>query len=52
MLRGSADGVIVGSALVKKFAAISEGTLTREEALEEIGDFAAAMVEKTSKPVK
>jgi tryptophan synthase alpha chain len=48
MLRGAADGVIVGSALVKQFAAISEGSLTREEALKFIGEFAAAMVAKTS----
>lgn len=47
-LRGAADGVIVGSALVKKFAAISEGTLTREEALKSLGEFAAAMVAKCS----
>lgn len=46
VLRGAADGVIVGSALVKKFAAVSEGTLTREEALKSIGEFAAAMVAK------
>jgi tryptophan synthase alpha chain len=48
MLRGSADGVIVGSALVKHFAAINEGTQTRERALKSIGEFAAAMVAKTS----
>ena len=48
VLRGSADGVIVGSALVKKFAAISEGTLSREAALDDIGQFAVAMVAKTS----
>ena len=48
LLRGSADGVIVGSAIVKKFAAISEGTLSREAALEDIGQFAAAMVAKTA----
>jgi tryptophan synthase alpha chain len=50
VLRGAADGVIVGSALVKKFAAISEGTLTREEALQSLGEFAAVMVAKTAKP--
>lgn len=48
-LRGSADGVIVGSAFVKKFAAIDEGALSREEALKSIGDFAAAMVAETAK---
>ncbi len=50
VLRGSADGVIVGSALVKHFAAISEGTQTREQALKSLGEFAAAMVAKTSQP--
>lgn len=48
-LRGAADGVIVGSAIVKKFAAISEGTLSREEALKSLGEFAAAMVAETAK---
>lgn len=47
-LRGLADGVIVGSALVKKYAAVNEGTLSREEALKSIGEFAAAMVAKCS----
>ncbi len=50
LLRGSADGVIVGSAIVKKFAAIGEGTLSRDAALRDIGQFAAAMVAKTSLP--
>ena len=48
LLRGAADGVIVGSALVKQFAAVSEGTLSREAALNAIGEFAAAMLAKTS----
>ena len=48
LLRGAADGVIVGSALVKQFAAVSEGTLSREAALTAIGEFAAAMLAKTS----
>lgn len=47
-LRGAADGVIVGSALVRQFAAVSEGNLSRDEALQAIGEFAAAMVAKTS----
>jgi tryptophan synthase alpha chain len=48
LLRGAADGVIVGSALVKQFAAVSEGTLSREAALNAIGDFAESMLAKTS----
>ncbi len=48
VLRGSADGVIVGSALVKQFAALSEGEIPREQAIAAIGNFAASMVAKTT----
>lgn len=48
LLRGDADGVIVGSALVKQFAAISEGEKSREAALKAIGEFASAMLARTA----
>lgn len=43
-LRGLADGVIVGSALVKEVAAISDAGHSRSDALTRIGQAAAAMV--------
>jgi tryptophan synthase alpha chain len=42
-LRGLADGVIVGSAIVRHFQGIAEGERSVEEALEEIGRLAARM---------
>ncbi len=46
-LRGLADGVIVGSAIVRHFAAIGEGKVPAAEALEKIGKLAAEMVAAT-----
>ena len=43
-LRGLADGVIVGSALVRKLAAISEQGTPADTALADAGQFAAEMV--------
>lgn len=42
-LRGLADGVIVGSAVVRRIAAITEGPVPVEAALEDVGRFAAEM---------
>ncbi|HTI50541.1 MAG TPA: tryptophan synthase subunit alpha, partial [Planctomycetaceae bacterium] len=46
-LRGLADGVIVGSAIVKHVAAITEQGVTAEIALKNVGTLAAAMVAAT-----
>jgi tryptophan synthase alpha chain len=46
-LRGVADGVIVGSAIVRHFAAIGEGKVSAPEALQTIGQLAAGMVAAT-----
>lgn len=46
-LRGLADGIIVGSALVRHIAAISEQQLPVETAIENAGRFAAEMVAAT-----
>ena len=46
-LRGLADGVIVGSAIVRHMAAIAEGKAPAHQALEEIGKLAAEMVAAT-----
>lgn len=43
-LRGLADGVIVGSAIVKEVGAITETGTSRKSALSKIGELAAAMV--------
>jgi tryptophan synthase alpha chain len=46
-LRGLADGVIVGSAIVKHIAAAGEGKNSLEEALQNVGGLAAEMVAAT-----
>lgn len=46
-LRGSADGVIVGSAIVRKMEALSVSGASRDAVLGEIGDFARSMVSAT-----
>ncbi len=46
-LRGLADGIIVGSALVRKLAAITEEGVPVEQALATAGAFAAEMVQAT-----
>ncbi len=46
-LRGLADGVIVGSALVRSFAAITEQQASVETALHNVGKLAAEMVAAT-----
>jgi tryptophan synthase alpha chain len=46
-LRGLADGVIVGSAIVRHVAAISEENVPAEQALQTIGKLAAEMVAAT-----
>ena len=46
-LRGLADGVIVGSAIVRHFAAIGDGKASADEALKTIGNLAAEMVKAT-----
>lgn len=43
-LRGLADGVIVGSAIVKKLERLSDQSATRDDALRDMGEFAAALV--------
>jgi tryptophan synthase alpha chain len=46
-LRGRADGVIVGSAIVRHFTKIGEGAVPAHQALENIGNLAAEMVAVT-----
>jgi tryptophan synthase alpha chain len=46
-LRGLADGVIVGSALVRHVAAIAEQKATVESALQNVSKLAAEMVAAT-----
>lgn len=46
-LRGLADGVIVGSAIVRHIAAIGEEGLALDSALQNVGQFAAEMVAAT-----
>ena len=46
-LRGLADGVIVGSAIVRQVARITTENIPAAEALKEIGDFAAQFVAAT-----
>ncbi len=46
-LRGLADGVIVGSGIVKEVGAITDAGVTRETALARIGDLAGSMVQAT-----
>jgi tryptophan synthase alpha chain len=46
-LRGLADGVIVGSAIVRHFAAIGEGKLSVDKGLKNIGNLATEMVAAT-----
>lgn len=43
-LRGLADGVIVGSALVRRVEALAEETKSLEEVLQDVGTFAAEML--------
>ncbi|RPI84465.1 MAG: tryptophan synthase subunit alpha, partial [Planctomycetaceae bacterium] len=49
-LRGLADGVIVGSALVKEVAAISDSGVSRSQALHRVGQAAGAMVAAVRQP--
>lgn len=46
-LRGCADGVIVGSAIVRQLEGLSSGTATREDVVRSVGEFAGAMVAAT-----
>lgn len=46
-LRGVADGVIVGSGLVRRLQSVADKTATLEEAVEIIGNFATEMVTAT-----
>jgi tryptophan synthase alpha chain len=43
-LRGLADGVIVGSAIVRRLESLSDGSQTEADVLRSIGDFAGEMV--------
>ena len=43
-LRGLADGVIVGSAIVRQMERLADDSVKTEEVIAEIGDFAAEMV--------
>ena len=43
-LRGLADGVIVGSAIVRKLERFADESVNTEEVIAEVGDFAAEMV--------
>ncbi len=45
-LRGKADGVIVGSAVVKHMQDLADGTTTKEAALASIGELAKAMSDR------
>ncbi len=45
VLRGHADGVIVGSKIVRYLERLDGGTTTREDILREVGEFAAGMVD-------
>ncbi len=49
-LRGLADGVIVGSAIVRHIAAIGEGQASADQALENVSHLAAEMVAATHAP--
>lgn len=49
-LRGLADGIIVGSAIVRHLERIANGSAKSEDVLREVGDFAASMVAATKKP--
>jgi tryptophan synthase alpha chain len=49
ILRDVADGVIVGSAIVRQVEAISAGEATVEDAVASIGEYAATMVAATHK---
>ncbi len=42
-LKGRADGVIVGSAIVRKLEMLADGTASEEEVLREIGEFVESM---------
>lgn len=46
-LRGLADGVIVGSAIVRQFEALAGEAADRERVVKDIGEFAAQMVAAT-----
>lgn len=43
-LRGLADGVIVGSAIVRQLERLADGSIATADVLRDIGDFAATMV--------
>lgn len=46
-LRGKADGFIIGSAIVKQFAAFSDGSQKREDIIARIGEYAGKMAAAT-----
>ncbi len=46
-LRGKADGFIIGSAIVKQFAAFSDPSQTHAEVIESIGNYASEMMTAT-----
>ncbi|MGH7199612.1 MAG: tryptophan synthase subunit alpha, partial [Planctomycetaceae bacterium] len=43
-LRGKADGVIVGSAIVRRLEPLSQQAAPADQTLREIGDFASALL--------
>ena len=49
-LRGRADGVIVGSAIVREMQALADGTQSTERMLDNIGSLAKAMADKAHQP--
>ncbi len=52
VLRGLADGVIIGSAIVRQLEALTEEGGSLEATRQKIGDFAAGMVAATHSPAK
>ncbi len=49
-LRGLADGVIVGSGIVRRLQPIAEGTASAEKAISSVGEFAESMVARCHLP--
>ena len=48
-LRGLADGIIVGSAIVRHLERIANGSASASDVIREVGEFAASMVAATKK---